>query len=77
MEDHAAEHLRPGGDFGILPLKCNIVQFQHNLIRPGLYPSCRGDEAVANLTTRFYQYTNITEWKRHLIRYLHCDGLGL
>jgi hypothetical protein len=41
---HAAEHLRPNGGLGPLPLKCNIAHFRHNLIRLGLCPECLGDE---------------------------------
>ena len=49
-----------------------MAQFRHNLIRPAFCPKCLGDEA-AELEDRFHQYTNVTEWKTHL---LHCLDFG-
>jgi hypothetical protein len=69
---HAAEHLRPNRCFGPLLLKCNLTQFRHNLIRPAPCPECLGDEDVKS-EDRFYQYTNVIEWKTHVLHHL---GLG-
>jgi hypothetical protein len=53
-----AAHLQVNGGLDPLPLKCNRAQFRHDLIE---------------LEDRFHQYTNVTEWKTHL---LHCLDFG-
>ena len=52
-----------------------MVEFRHNLIRPAFCPKCLGDEA-AELEDRFHQYTNVTEWKTHLLYCLDFGGPG-
>ena len=66
---HTAEHLQFEGDTCRLPLKCNIIHFRHNLIRPGLCPECLGDDDVMP-EHRFRQHTNVSDWKRHVLHYL-------
>ncbi|KAK5086213.1 hypothetical protein LTR70_007458 [Exophiala xenobiotica] len=52
-QKHAQEHLRD------LPLKCSMVVFRHNVVRPALCPACLGEGS-------FRQFVSLTTWKNHL-----------
>ncbi|KIW35978.1 uncharacterized protein PV06_11714 [Exophiala oligosperma] len=72
---HAAEHLQPSEELGPLPLKCNIAQFRHTLLRPGFCPECLGDKDAAP-DARFRQYTNASEWKMHVRHHMSLRERG-
>ncbi|KAK5936469.1 hypothetical protein PMZ80_003070 [Knufia obscura] len=52
-KQHGREHLQD------LPLKCNMVVFRHNVVRPALCPACLGEGS-------FRQFVSLTTWKNHL-----------
>ena len=68
-QSHAAEHVQSNGGTSLLPLKCDVVHFRHNLIRPGLCPECLGDDDEEP-QNRFQQHTNVSEWKTHVLRHI-------
>jgi hypothetical protein len=68
-QSHATEHVQSDESTSLLPLKCDVVHFRHNLIRPGLCPECLGDDD-AEPQNRFQQHTNVSEWKTHVLRHV-------
>lgn len=72
---HAAEHLQPSEEMRLLPLKCNIAQFRHTLLRPGFCPECLGGK-TADPEVRFRQYTNVSEWKMHVRHHMSLRERG-
>lgn len=52
-QEHARAHVDDP------PLQCSMAIFRHNVIRPGLCPTCLGQG-------QYHQYTNLTMWKNHI-----------